>query len=100
MVKLFDLRWPMVTYILLVIADLTITYIGVAHLRMVEGSRIINYYGVELGIVVVFLWSMIIAYVLWILRNTKLFRWATMLAIWMLCIIELAAVVNNLVLMY
>jgi len=100
MVRLLDFRRPMVAYILLVIADLTITYIGVAHLGMVEGSRVISYYGIELGVVVVLLWSMVIAYVLWKLRNIRLFMWAATLGIWMLCLVELAAVVNNLVLMF
>lgn len=98
MVKLLDLKWPMAAYILLVVADLTITYIGVTHFGMIEGSRIINYYGLELGIVLAFLLSLVIAYVLWKLRNVRLFKWATMLGIWMLCFIQLAAVVNNLVL--
>ncbi len=99
MVRLFDFKWPMVAYILLVVTDLTITYVGVTLFGMVEGSRIINYYGIELGVVVVFLWSLIIAYVLWKLKNIRLFKWATVLGIWMLCLIELAAVINNLYLM-
>ncbi|GAH87602.1 unnamed protein product, partial [marine sediment metagenome] len=40
-----DLKWLMAAYILLVTFDLTITYIGVTNFGMIEGSRIINYYG-------------------------------------------------------
>jgi len=96
---LLDLKWLMAAYILLVTFDLTITYIGVTHFGMIEGSRIINYYGIELGIVLMLLLSLIIADVLWQLRKIDLFRRATVLAFWMLCLIELAAVINNLSLM-
>jgi len=95
-----DLKWLMAAYILLVTFDLTITYTGVTHFGMIEGSRTINYYGVELGVVLVFLLSLIIADVLWKLRKISLFRRATVSAFWMLVLIELAAVINNLILMF
>lgn len=95
-----DLKWLMAAYILLVTFDLTITYIGVTHFGMTEGSRIINYYGIELGVVLVLLLSLVIADVLWKLRKISLFRKAVVLAFWMLCLVELAAVINNLSLMF
>lgn len=100
MQRVIDVRLPMIVYILLVITDMVISYIGVTYYGMIEGSRIINYYGIELGVILIFLLSLVIAFVLWKLRNIKLFSRAVLLAIWMLCFIELGAVINNIILMY
>lgn len=99
MVRILNIRWPITLCILLIITDMAISYIGVTYFGMVEGSRIINYYGIGLGVVLVFLLSLVIIYTLWRLRNTKLFSRAVLLAIWLLCFVELAAVINNLILM-
>lgn len=93
--RLLDFRLPMAAYILLVIADMAISYIGVTRFGMVEGSRLINYYGIELGVILVFFLSLVIAVTLWSFRKIRIFSKATLLAIWMLFLIELAAVINN-----
>jgi len=99
MVRLLDIRLPMTTYISLVVVDMTISYFGVTCFGMVEGSWLINYYGTELGVVLVFFLSLVIAITLWRLRDIRIFSKAAILALWMLSFIELAAVINNLVLM-
>jgi len=99
MTRFLDFRLPMIFYIALVIADMAISYIGVTQFGMMEGSLIINFYGIELGVLLVFLLSLFIVLALWKLRNIRLFSTATLLAIWMLCLIESAVVINNIVLM-
>ena len=99
MARLLGFKLPLVGYIFLVIVDMVITYIGVTYLDMKEGSKTINYYGIELGVVLVFLLSVAIVIMLWKLRSIRIFNWATLLAIWMLLFIEVAVIINNLVLM-
>ena len=105
MVRLLDFKLPVAGYILLVIVDMVITYIGVTHLGMIEGSITINYYGIELGVVLVFLLSVVLVILLRRLKNIRIFNKSTLLAaapllaIWMLFFIEMAAIINNLVLM-
>lgn len=85
----------MSSYILLVVIDSALTYIGIKYFGLVEtwqSKVLFEYYGLTLGLIVSTAFCFFIGWLLWRLRRFKLAAYGAVSA---LALLELVAVVNN-----
>ena len=86
------------SYLILVILDSAITYIAIKYLGFVETWRsqvLFDYYGVTPGIIVSTAFCLCVGWLFWKARR---FKMATYLGLSALAFTELAALVNNIIL--
>ena len=85
-------------FLLLVVVDMGLTYYGVKYLGMVEGSFIIGKAGLTSGIIIILALFFFIAFLLWKLRNYRVFKVASVAGLALMCGIEMATLTHNLTL--
>ncbi len=88
------------SYLILIILDSATTHIGIKYFGLVETWRskiLFDYYGLTLGIIVSTAFCFSLAWLLWKLRCFKMVVYA---GLSLLALTELAAVVNNLIVMW
>ena len=90
----------MIICLILILIDLTITYFGVKHLGMIEGSFLIGSAGLVPGIMVVLVLFSFIAFVLWVLRKSAVARSASIAGLVLMCAVELVVIIHNLSIIY
>ena len=85
----------MVTCLILIVIDLTLTYCGVKYLGMVEGSLIMNRAGLIPGTMIILTLFSFITYVLWVMRKSRIAKTASISGLGFMCVIELFAIIHN-----
>ena len=86
------------SYLILVILDSTITYIAIKYLSFIEtwqSQVLFDYYGLTPGIIVSTAVCLCVGWLFWQARHR--FKMAAYLGLSLLAVTELAAVVNNLI---
>jgi len=85
----------MSSYILFVVIDSALTYVGIKHFGLVEiwpSKVLFQYYGLSLGLIVNTAFCFFTGWLLWKMRG---FKFATYTAVSVLAVTAFAAVVNN-----
>ena len=85
-------------FLLLVVVDMGLTYYGVQHLGMAEGSFIIGKAGLTSGIIIILALFFFTAFLLWRLRNYRVFKVASITGLALMCGVEITTLTHNLTL--
>jgi hypothetical protein len=90
----------MIICLILILIDLGITYYGVEYLGMVEGSLIIGARGLIPGSMIVLVVFSFIAFLLWVLRKSRIASTASISGLVLMCAVELFAIIHNIFMVF